>query len=131
MRVAADHLAQHPARNALAPMAGIHGHVGHAAGVGIVLDRQVQQETDDLVRVVQIGGNDQLHRHPFRPVQSLQIQVHLVADRVLVDVVQQVARRDGDHADVGQVVDHQLQDLTVDRLRARGFVVGDLGHCGD
>jgi hypothetical protein len=55
--------------------------------------------------------------------------VHLIADRILVDVVQQVAGRDRNHADVGQVIDHHLQDLAVDVLGARGFEVADLGHC--
>lgn len=54
--------------------------------------------------------------------------MHFIADRILVNVVQQVARRDRDHTDVSEVVDHQLQDLTGQMLWAWGFEMGDLGH---
>ncbi|MNI99585.1 hypothetical protein D3C73_1587000 [compost metagenome] len=56
--------------------------------------------------------------------------MNLKADAVLVQVVERVARRDADGADVGQVIDHQLQDLAFGRLLGWGDnVVGD-GHRG-
>ncbi|MNT57772.1 hypothetical protein D3C72_1951710 [compost metagenome] len=131
MGVTADHLAHHPSRHAVAPMLRVNGHVRHAASVRIVLDRQVQQKTDDRVGLVRIGGDNQLHVDPFRPVQRFQVQMNLIADRILVHVVQQVAWRDRDHADVSQVIDHHLQNLAVDVLGARCLEVADLGHCGD
>ncbi|MNL34512.1 hypothetical protein D3C87_1564880 [compost metagenome] len=129
MGITADHFPQHPPGNALTPITGLHRHVRHAARLGIVLDRQVQQKADNFFRVVIVRRDQQLHGNPFRPVQGLQIEMNLIADRVLIQVVQQVARRDRDHADVGQVVDDHLQDLAVDRLWAWGLVMGDLGHC--
>ncbi|MNP15948.1 hypothetical protein D3C76_1083230 [compost metagenome] len=131
MGVATDHFPQHPPGHALAPILGLHCHVRHAAGLGVVLHRQVQHKARYLLRVVFVRGDDQLHGNAFFTVQRLQVQVHLIADRVLIEVVQQVAGRDRDHADVGQVVDHHLQDLAIDVLGARGLEVADQGHCGD
>ncbi|MNG14681.1 hypothetical protein D3C84_984550 [compost metagenome] len=56
--------------------------------------------------------------------------MHLKTDTVLVEAVQRVARGDANRADVGQVVDHQLQDLALDRLLRRGDKVGEGEHRG-
>lgn len=54
--------------------------------------------------------------------------MHLMADAVLVQRIQRVARRDRDHADVRHVVDDHLRDLTLDRFRRTVFKAGDDGH---
>ncbi|MNG93402.1 hypothetical protein D3C79_523690 [compost metagenome] len=109
-------------------MAGLDGEVGHGTRLGIILERQVQQETHHLLGIVEVHGHDQFDRNAARTVHGLQVQVHFEADAVLVQAVQRVARRQGDAADVGQVVDHHLQDLAFDRLRWRGDEVVEGGH---
>ncbi len=47
---------------------------------------------------------------------------------VLIEVVQRVAGRDGHAADIGEVVDHHLQDLRLDRLVRGGGEMAEAVH---
>ena len=108
MRIAAHHFLDHCPGHAQVAMAGQFRHIGNAAGLWIILERQVQGEAGDLLRVLRIGCDNQLDGNALDPAQCLQIQMHLKANGVLVNAVQQVARCDFHRTDIGKVVDHQL-----------------------
>ncbi len=56
--------------------------------------------------------------------------MHLEPHHVLIQRVQQVARRERDGADVAEVVHHHLQQLAFQRFRRRGFQMGEGEHGG-
>ena len=128
VRVATHHLRDHRPGHTLLAMAGQFGHIGNAAGLGIVLDGQVQGEAGHFFRVLVVSRDQQLNVNAFGSIECLQVQVHFKADGVLIDAVQQIARGDFHRTDIAQVIDHQLQDLAVDRLADRGIEMGEEGH---
>ncbi|MCY1412249.1 hypothetical protein D9M71_276490 [compost metagenome] len=114
MGVARQHVLQHGPGNTPAPMAGQYAQVGYRARLGIVFQRQVQDETHNLRRVLLIQRHHQFDRHAARAIHAFEVQMHFIAEAVLVQAVQRIARGNGNHADIGHVVDHHLHDLAFD-----------------
>ncbi len=128
VRVAAHDFLEHRTGHPQMAVAGQLGHIGNAAGLGVVLERQVQGEARYFFRVLGIGGDNQFDRNAFGAVECLQVQMHFKADGVLINAVQQIARGDFHRTDIAQVIDHELQDLAVDRFADRGIEMAEGGH---
>ncbi|MCY1359669.1 hypothetical protein D9M69_462520 [compost metagenome] len=108
VRPALDHLLQHGPGNTASAVAGLDGHIGQRAGLGIILARQVQGKTQHLGGIFIIQGQDQPRGVIQRAVHRVQIQVHLVANHVLIQLIERIAGRQRHRADVAEVVHHHL-----------------------
>jgi len=79
-----------------------------------VLGSQEQGKAVQDFRVRFIERQHQLRFHLTATRHRFEVEVHFVADAVLVELIQRIARRDAEAADIGEVIDHHLQQLTFD-----------------
>ncbi len=89
MGITFEHLPQHRPRHALAPMAFTHPPYKRSSKpADRPLTRQIQQETDDFLRILRIGCHDQFDGQALGAIHRLQIEMHLITDAILIEVVE-------------------------------------------